>query len=113
LIGLFLVSPGSEGGYGPYATSLTSIGAPASSLFKLADLGPLLHGVRVVQWHAQYDILDSRAWLASLQVPHREFDFPNAIHDYGGPCDSFLDRLDESFAWILPAPASPAPPSGG
>jgi hypothetical protein len=114
--GLFLISPGSEGGYGPYATSLFSFNAPAGKLFKLADFGPRLKNLRVVQWHAEFDVLDSRDWLSSLKVPHREFDFPNAIHDFGGPCDQFLDQLNGSFAWILnePAPAengSPPAPS--
>jgi hypothetical protein len=106
LTGLLLVSPGGEGGYGTYATNYIYWNAPASKLFKLADFAPKLDNLRIAQWHAQLDPLDSRAWLASLITPHREFDFDHALHDYRGACDAFLVRLSKSVSWILSADAN-------
>jgi hypothetical protein len=116
LTGLLLVSPGSEGGYGPYATNYITWEAPASKLFQLTDFDSRLRNIRIAQWHAELDPLDSRAWLASLPTSHREFDFDDAIHDYRGACDDFLTRLNDSVSWILtgslPAPKKIQPSTG-
>ena len=113
LVGLLLVSPGSEGGYGSYATNYINWDTPASKLFKLADFDSHLSDLRIAQWHAQLDPLDSSAWLDSLSAPHREFVFNHAIHDYRGACDDFLNRLSKSVSWILSgnAPQSRKGPS--
>jgi hypothetical protein len=55
----------------------------------------------VVQWHAENDPIDSRAWLASPTAPHKEFDFPNAGHDYNYNRDNFLHQFADSVGWIL------------
>jgi len=106
LVGLLLVSPGSEGAYGKYATNYVNWDTPAAKLFKLADFSSKLNHLRIAQWHAQLDPLDSCTWLDSLSAPHREFDFDHAIHDYRGACNDFLARLTESVAWILSGDAS-------
>ena len=108
LAGLLLVSPGSEGGYGSYATNYVYWNAPTAKIFKLADFAPKLVRLRVAQWHAQLDPLDSRAWLDSLATTHREFDFDHALHDYRGACHAFLVRLSKSVSWILTGDA-PSP----
>jgi hypothetical protein len=108
LVGLLLVSPGSEGGYGSYATNYINWDTPASKLFKLADFEPHLSDLRIAQWHAQLDPLDSIAWLDSLTAPHREFVFDHAIHDYQGACDDFLNGLSTSVSWVLSGSAPPA-----
>ena len=101
LVGLLLVSPGSEGAYGIYATNYVNWRTPASKLFKLSDFASKLSPLRIAQWHAQLDPLDSCAWLESLSTSHREFDFDHAIHDYRGACDDFLAQLSKSVLWIL------------
>jgi len=103
LVGLLLVSPGSEGAYGIYATNYTDWNTPAAKVFKLADFAPKLSDLRIAQWHAQLDPLDSRKWLNSLATTHREFDFDEALHDYHGACDNFLAQLSKSVSWILSA----------
>ena len=85
LAGLLLIAPGAEGALGTYATNYILLTAPADKVFHLADLAPHLRPMRVVQWHAQYDLLDSMKWLSALKVEHREYDFPNAIHDFAPP----------------------------
>jgi len=108
LAGLLLVSPGSDGAYGTCATNYLNWHTPASKIFKLADFASKLGRLRIAQWHAQLDPLDSRAWLDSLPATHREFDFNHAIHDYRGACDDFLARLSKSVLWILnESPAVP------
>ncbi|MCE0523499.1 MAG: alpha/beta hydrolase [Methylacidiphilales bacterium] len=101
LVGLVLVSPGDAGGYGTHATDYLAMSIPASKRFELADFAPRLGNLRIAQWHAEFDLLDSRTWLAFLKAPHREYDFSNAIHDYRSACDEFLVRLSGSVDWIL------------
>jgi hypothetical protein len=69
--------------------------------FDLTDFAPNLTHLRIVQWHAGLDVLDSRSWLSSLKGPHREYDLSYAIHDYNGASDEFLTRLNDSLTWIL------------
>jgi hypothetical protein len=106
LVGLLLVSPGSEGAYGTYATNYVNWNTPASKLFKLADFSSKLKPLRIAQWHAQLDPLDSLTWLDSLPATHREFDFAHALHDYRGACGEFLARLSKSVLWILDGDAA-------
>jgi len=107
LVGLLLVSPGSEGGYGSYAVSYLDLDAPSTKLFKLTDFAPKLSGLQIVQWHAEFDPLDSISWLHLLKTPHREYTFPDAIHDYDGACASFLTGLSSSTSWILDKKSNP------
>jgi pimeloyl-ACP methyl ester carboxylesterase len=108
LAGLLLVSPGNTGGYGPCATNYIFWNEPASKLFTLTALAPKMPRVRIVQWHAEFDPLDSTAWLTRLRVPYQEHDFPNAIHDFHGACPVFLSQLDASISWILQKQTRPA-----
>jgi hypothetical protein len=107
IVGLLLVSPGSEGGYGSYATNYINWNTPPSKLFKLADFDSRLSDLRIAQWHAQLDPLDSTAWLESLSTPHREFIFDHAIHDYRGACNDFLAGVSKSVSWVLSGKDSP------
>jgi len=101
LVGLLLIAPGSWGGYGWFATADFGPRVVKTSTFDLTDFAPNLTRLRIAQWHAAFDITDSRSWLASLKAPHREYDLANCTHDYGEASDEFLNRLDESVAWIL------------
>ena len=114
LVGLLLIAPGSWGGYGWYASHDYGPHLMKKGTFDLTDFAPNLTRLRIVQWHADLDILDSRSWLSSLKAPHREYDLGYAIHDFGEASDEFLTRLNDSLNWILDkngdAPA-PSPPS--
>ena len=59
--------------------------------------------LRIVQWHAANDSIDSRSWLDSLTAQHREFNFPKAGHGYDTDRDDFIQRLVNSARWILNA----------
>ena len=114
LAGLLLIAPGAEGALGTYATNYILLTAPRDKVFHLADLAPHLGPMRIAQWHAQYDLLDSMTWLSALKVEHREYDFPNAIHDFRTACDDFLAKMSASVDWIIAAKESapkPAPPA--
>jgi phosphatidylglycerol lysyltransferase len=110
LVGLFLLAPGSWGGYGFYASNDVGPRIVQKGTFALTDFAPNLTHLRIIQWHAQFDFLDSREWLSTLKAPHREYDMSNAIHFFGDASDDFLRRLNEGLAWILgnetPAPSS-------
>lgn len=113
LTGLLLIAPGSWGGYGWYASHDYGPRLVKKHTFALSDFGPRLTPLRIVQWHASLDILDSRSWLKSLKAPHREYDLDHSIHDFGGVSDEFLARLNESLDWILdknPVSQHPATP---
>jgi phosphatidylglycerol lysyltransferase len=101
LVGLLLISPGSWGGYGWYAANDVGPHLMRKGTFDLTDFAPKLTYLRIVQWHAGLDLLDSRSWLNSLKGPHREYDLSYAIHDYDGASDAFLGRLNESLSWVL------------
>lgn len=101
LVGLLLISPGSWGGYGWYASNDVGPHLMKKGTFDLTDFAPNLTHLRIVQWHAGLDLLDSRSWLSSLKAPHREYDLNYAIHDYDGASDAFLARLSDSLSWIL------------
>jgi hypothetical protein len=71
------------------------------------DFDEGVKGLRIVQWHAEKDSIDSRAWLADLPAPHQEHDFPHAGHDYDGADTTFLRSFVASVSWILEGPGSP------
>jgi len=99
--GLLLVSPGSTVGYGRDAPYFIRIEVDPTRIFNLASFAPKLTNLRVAQWHAGLDPLDSRELLNALKGPHREFVFPGVIHTYGWACDGFLIQLSDSISWIL------------
>jgi hypothetical protein len=110
LAGLLLIAPGSWGGYGWFTAHDYGPRLSKKGTFALADFAPSLTRVRIVQWHADLDMLDSRSWLHSLQGPCREYDLSNSIHDFGGVSDEFLAGLGQSLDWILDPHAQPVAP---
>jgi hypothetical protein len=108
LVGLLLVSPGSSGAYGRDATDYVLANVPPQKVFQLVGFAPRLVNLRIAQWHAQYDLLDSLTWLSFLKTGHREYDFSNSIHDFRSACDEFLTRLSGSVAWITDGDNEPA-----
>lgn len=101
LVGLLLMDPCSRGRYGLRTSDRMNILPTGPGTFSMDDFSKTMGNLRVVQWHAADDSIDSRAWLDSLTAQHQEFDFPNDGHDYGGNRDDFLRRLVSSVGWIL------------
>lgn len=107
LVGLLLVSPESRGRYGLHDSDRMNILPTGNGTFALQDFANNLGHLRVAQWSANLDVIGSTAWLQALAAPHKEFDFPLAMHDYNGASDAFLAALKDSLDWIL----SSAPPA--
>lgn len=99
--GLLLVDPCSRGRYGLRIADQMNVLPTGPGTFAVKDFARTLGDIRVVQWHAERDNIDSRQWLASLTVPHEEFDFPRAGHDYVRGRKKFLVKLSVSVGWIL------------
>lgn len=107
LVGMLLVSPCSRGRYGLRVSDRLEVLPTGPGTFALSDFVYRLNDIRIAQWHAGNDTIDSTAWLADLRTAHREYDFPNVWHDFGGAIPEFLDQLAGSVAWIL----NPSAPS--
>ena len=105
LAGLLLISPGSRGRYGLHSADRLDIPPTGPGTFALEDFSRGLGNLRVLQWHAGLDPLDSTTWLQALSAPHREMDFAGVWHDFDGPSDVFVQEMVRSLDWIL----SPAP----
>jgi len=101
LVGLLLVDPCSRGRYGLRTSDQMNVLPTGPGTFSMEDFAQTMGKLRVVQWHASQDEIDSRTWLDSLTAKHQEFDFPNAGHDYGNNRDDFLHQLVQSASWIL------------
>ncbi len=101
LVGLLLISPSSRGRYGLRMSDRVDILPTGPGTFAVTDFIPGLNGLRIVQWHGGYDIVDSKAWLTQLKTPHQEHDFPGVGHDYSGAVPLFRQKVAESADWIV------------
>jgi phosphatidylglycerol lysyltransferase len=101
LVGLFLMDPLSRGRFGLRDADQMNVLPTGIGTFGVADFANNLKNIRIVQWHAANDPIDSRAWLTSLTVPYKEFDLPGAGHNYDVGRDAFLEQLVDSVNWIL------------
>jgi phosphatidylglycerol lysyltransferase len=101
LIGLLLIDPLSRGRYGLRSSDQMNVLPTGSGTFGVDSFCHSMDSLRVVQWHAANDSVDSLAWLDSLTAQHRNFTFPDAGHDYEPNRNDFVRQLVESTAWIL------------
>jgi hypothetical protein len=101
LAGLLVLDPCSRGRYGLRLSDRTDFLPTGDGTFAVAEFAATLGNLHVEQWHAADDTIDSRAWLPSLQAPHREIDFANSGHYYNEGREDFLVRLVASVPWIL------------
>jgi hypothetical protein len=69
--------------------------------FAVDDFAAGIGRLPVVQWHAEYDPFDSRAWLKDLAGEHRECDYPGAGHDYDMAPPNFVRQFVASAGWLL------------
>jgi hypothetical protein len=101
LTGLLLISPSGRGRYGLRDADRWNVPPTGNGTFALDDFAAKLDGLRVAQWDANLDLLDSTAWLKDITTTHKAFTFTLGFHDYGGASDEFLTELKKSVAWIL------------
>ena len=101
VVGLLIASPLSRGRYGLRVADQLNILPSGPGTFAVEDFANGMDRVRVVQWHAQYDPFDSRAWLKDLKAEHREFDEPGVGHDYNQAPPDFVRHFAASVDWIL------------
>ena len=68
--------------------------------FSMADFARMLGNVRVVQWHAELDTVDSRL-ARRPRGPAMEYDFPDAGHSYRHDRDHFVREPVDSTDQLL------------
>jgi pimeloyl-ACP methyl ester carboxylesterase len=101
LIGVLLIDPRSRGRYGLRFSDEGDLLPTGPGTFSMDEFAGSMGRLRVVQWHAAEDSIDSRAWLKNLTAPHREFDFGQTGHYYTSGRDDFLTQMGESVTWIF------------
>ncbi len=99
--GLLLASPLSRGRYGLQERDKMNILPTGPGTFAVDDFAAGIGRLPVVQWHAEYDPFDSRAWLKDLAGEHRECDYPGAGHDYDMAPPNFVRQFVASAGWLL------------
>ncbi len=107
LTGLLVVEPLNRGRYGLRTQDKLNVLPTGPGTFAMADFARAMDDLRVVQWHAEQDLIDSRAWLAVLTAEHKEYDFPDTGHRYRNNRDQFVSKLADSAGWLVrPPPAA-------
>ncbi|HZZ57765.1 MAG TPA: AcvB/VirJ family lysyl-phosphatidylglycerol hydrolase [Opitutaceae bacterium] len=101
VVGLLLISPSARSRYGEREPDRWNVPPTGPGTFALADFATGLDGLRVAQWDANLDLLDSDAWLTDLSATHKAYNFRLGFHDYAGASDAFLNELKKTVGWIL------------
>ncbi|HEV3271821.1 MAG TPA: alpha/beta fold hydrolase [Candidatus Methylacidiphilales bacterium] len=101
LIGLLVIDPLSRGRYGLRESDQMNMLPTGPGTFSMNDFAKTMYSLRIVQWHAANDSIDSRSWLDSLTAQHKEFNFPNAEHGYVINREDFLRQLVKSAQWVV------------
>jgi phosphatidylglycerol lysyltransferase len=101
LVGLLLISPSARSRYGEREPDRWNVPPTGAGTFALDDFATKLDGLRVAQWDASLDLLDSDSWLKDVSTTHKAYVFKPAFHDYAGASDAFLADLKQTVAWIL------------
>ncbi len=103
MAGLLLIDPRSRGRYGLRSSDQLNVLPTGPGTFGMDEFAPAMASLRIVQWHAQEDDIDSMAWLDAVTAPHRRYVFPSAGHAYRHNRSEFLRHLAQSVGWILEA----------
>ncbi len=101
LAGLLLISPSGRSRYGVREPDRWNVPPKGPGTFALEDFAAQLNGLRVAQWDANLDLLDSTQWLKDITTTHKAYVYKLGFHDYGGASDAFLEELKKTVAWIL------------
>jgi hypothetical protein len=101
VVGLLVLDPCERGRYGVRISDQADFLPTGPNTFSMDEFANTMGNLRVAQWHAEEDSIDSRKWLETLSAPHREFDFEGAGHYYTSDRGDFLQRLVDSVPWVL------------
>lgn len=101
LIGLVVIDMLARGRYGLHTTDQMNVLPTGPGTFGVQDFAQTMSHLRVVQWHAQEDSIDSLEWLNLLTAPHEEFTFPGVGHGYRDNRDDFIRQFVDSIGWIV------------
>jgi phosphatidylglycerol lysyltransferase len=101
LSGLLLLDPLDRGRYGLRFSDQIDLLPTGPGTFSMEQFDTTMGNLRVAQWHAAQDPIDSRRWLQNLKAPHKEFDFGKTGHYYNNDRREFLIQLIGSVPWIL------------
>jgi hypothetical protein len=102
-----VIDPLSRGRYGLRETDEMNLLPEGPGTFDASSFAPSVHALRVIQWHAENDSIDSHAWLDGLGEPHRFYTFPGAGHRYTRNREDFIRELLASVSWFVqPSPDS-------
>ena len=104
LVGLVVIDMLDRGRYGLRASDQLNVLPTGPGTFGVEDFAGTMSRLRVVQWHASEDSIDSTRWLDVLTAPHEEFTFPGVGHDYQDNREDFIRQLIKSIGWILKDP---------
>jgi phosphatidylglycerol lysyltransferase len=101
LIGLVIVDMLARGRYGLRTSDQMNVLPSGDGTFGLEGFTQTMPQLRVVQWHAEEDSIDSLTWLNSLSARHEEFTFPGTGHGYNNKREEFIREFVKSIGWIL------------
>jgi hypothetical protein len=101
LTGLLLLDPLARGRYGLRVSDQVDLVPTGAGTFSMDEFDNTMGKLRIAQWHAAGDPIDSRKWLMELTAPHKEFDFAKSGHYYNNDRGDFLNQLAGSVSWIL------------
>ncbi len=101
LVGVLLVDVLNRGRYGLRSADRLNILPTGPGTFSMQDFASSMDSLRVVQWHAEDDSIDSRSWLTSLTAQHQEHDFPGTGHGYSNNREEFIREFVASIDWIV------------
>ena len=101
IVGLLLISPSARSRYGEREPDRWNVPPTGPGTFALDEFATKLDGLRVAQWDANLDLLDSDAWLKDISTTHKGYTFHMGFHDYAGASDEFLAQLKKTVGWIL------------
>ena len=112
LVGLLVVDPLRRGRYGLRLLDEGNLPPTGPGTFSMSQFSGTMKNLRVVQWHATEDGIDSRDWLKSLTAEHKEFDFGQSGHYYTTDRDDFLSQFGRSVEWIFNPAKDPVMATG-
>lgn len=103
LVGILAAAPGDRSRYGLTSGDLLGAEPEGPDTYALVDLAPALHGVGIVQYAGELDVLDDTDWLEKLhpETPHQLVVLPGAPHDMDGAGPRFLSEFDMGIQWTL------------
>lgn len=104
LVGILAVSPGDRSRYGITKGDLLGEEPEGPGSFGLADLAPQLHGVGVVEFVGELDVMDNQIdWIKALhpETPHKKVVLTKTTHDMNHADVRFLSEFDMALQWTL------------